>query len=141
MEKISAREKCPVDFVGSITGNGKIVLLENRVDHAPGKPVNLELEHVLGSMPAKVFRMSSAKLSAQTNLSISDLIADTKPSIWLESSLRNILRLVSVGSKRFLTNKVDRSVTGLIGQQQCVGPLQVPVADYALVALSYFDHW
>lgn len=38
-----------------------------------------------------------------------------------------------------MTNKVDRSVTGLIAQQQCVGPLHTPIADVAVVALSYFD--
>ena len=36
-----------------------------------------------------------------------------------------VLRLPAVGSKRFLTTKVDRCVTGLVAQQQCVGPLQV----------------
>lgn len=37
------------------------------------------------------------------------------------AALDRVVRLSSVGSKRFLTNKVDRSVTGLIAQQQCVG--------------------
>merc|ERR1719498_2326324 len=55
----------------------------------------------------------------------------------VESALRQgVLRLVSVGSKRFLTNKVDRSVTGLVAQQQCVGPLQTPLADFAAFAQS-----
>jgi len=49
------------------------------------------------------------------------------------------LRLVSVGSKRFLTNKVDRSVTGLVVQQQCVGPNQLTLADYGVVAHSHFS--
>ena len=40
----------------------------------------------------------------------------------------------------YLTSKVDRSVTGLVAQQQCVGALQTPLADVAVVALSYFDH-
>merc|ERR1719420_1717737 len=47
-----------------------------------------------------------------------------------------VLRLVSVGSKRFLTNKVDRSVTGLVAQQQCVGPLHTPLANFACFAQS-----
>merc|ERR1719443_1242635 len=47
-----------------------------------------------------------------------------------------VLRLVSVGSKRFLTNKVDRSVTGLIAQQQCVGPLHTPLANCGIIAQS-----
>lgn len=35
--------------------------------------------------------------------------------------------------------KVDRSVTGLVAQQQCVGPLHTPVADVAVTALTHFD--
>ena len=42
-------------------------------------------------------------------------------------------------TRRFLTNKVDRSVTGLVAQQQCVGPRHTPLADFAAVALSHFD--
>ncbi|EFN52340.1 hypothetical protein CHLNCDRAFT_139160 [Chlorella variabilis] len=33
---------------------------------------------------------------------------------------------------------VDRSVTGLIAQQQCCGPLQLPVADVAVMAQTHF---
>merc|ERR1719409_2295967 len=53
---------------------------------------------------------------------------------------QGVLRLVSVGSKRFLTNKVDRSVTGLIAQQQCVGPLHTPLANFACIAQSHLGH-
>jgi phosphoribosylformylglycinamidine synthase len=56
----------------------------------------------------------------------------------VEDALKRVLRLPSVGSKRYLTNKVDRSVTGLVAQQQCVGPLHTPLADVAVIALSYF---
>uniref|UniRef100_A0A1I8FQF3 C-type lectin domain-containing protein n=1 Tax=Macrostomum lignano TaxID=282301 RepID=A0A1I8FQF3_9PLAT len=58
---------------------------------------------------------------------------------YLLASLLSVLSCPDVGSKRFLTNKVDRSVTGLVAQQQCVGPLHTPLADVAVVALSYFD--
>ena len=34
---------------------------------------------------------------------------------------------------------MDRSVGGLVAQQQCVGPLHTPLADVAVVALSHFD--
>ena len=37
------------------------------------------------------------------------------------------------------SSKVDRCVTGLIAQQQCVGPLHTPVADVAVTALTMFD--
>ena len=47
--------------------------------------------------------------------------------------------MVDVGSKRFLTNKVDRSVTGLVAQQQCVGPLHTPLSNVGVVASSHFN--
>lgn len=34
--------------------------------------------------------------------------------------------------------QVDRSVTGLVAQQQCVGPLHTPLADVAVLAQSHF---
>ena len=55
------------------------------------------------------------------------------------SALERVLRLPSVASKRYLTNKVDRCVTGLIAQQQCVGPLHTPLADVAVTAISHFS--
>ena len=60
------------------------------------------------------------------------------PVVSVRDYLGNVLGLVSVGSKRFLTNKVDRSVTGLIAQQQCCGPLQLTVGNVAVVAQSHF---
>ncbi len=42
-------------------------------------------------------------------------------------------------SKRFLTTKVDRSVGGLIAQQQTVGWLQTPLSNVAVVADSFFE--
>jgi len=54
------------------------------------------------------------------------------------AALKRVLSLLSVGSKRFLTNKVDRSVSGLVAQQQCVGPLHTPLADVAVLAQSHF---
>jgi phosphoribosylformylglycinamidine synthase len=49
-----------------------------------------------------------------------------------------ILRLITVGSKRFLVHKVDRSVTGLVAQQQCVGPLQLPLSNVGVTAHTHF---
>ena len=47
---------------------------------------------------------------------------------------------LSVCSKRFLTNKVDRSVTGLIAQQQCVGPKHTPLSNYSMISTSFFKN-
>ncbi|ENN76633.1 hypothetical protein YQE_06853, partial [Dendroctonus ponderosae] len=91
-----------------------------------------QLDHVLGKMPRKVF-----KLERKTPL-LKHLKLPTATSIY--HCLEKVLRLPSVGSKRYLTNKVDRCVTGLIAQQQCVGPLHTPLADVAVTAISHFGY-
>ena len=58
----------------------------------------------------------------------------------VKSALNRVLRNLAVGSKRFLTGKVDRSVTGLIAQQPCVGPLHTPLANCGVVAHSHFGN-
>jgi phosphoribosylformylglycinamidine synthase len=126
-EAICRREKVPCAFIGQITGDGRIVLY----DETDGStPVDLDLEKVLGDMPQKKFRLNRvppalAPLALPKNLAVRD-------------ALDRVLRLVSVGSKRFLTNKVDRSVTGLVARQQGAGPLQLPVSDVAVIAQSHF---
>ena len=50
-----------------------------------------------------------------------------------------VLNTLEVGSKNFLTHKVDRSVTGLIAQQQCIGPFGLPLADYSINAVDYYS--
>jgi|Deesub1362A_J573_1020465.scaffolds.fasta_scaffold00045_109 phosphoribosylformylglycinamidine synthase len=126
-EDICRREKVPCAFVGEITGDGYVVLYDS---NDGSTPVNLELKKVLGEMPQKTFNIERIQpalkpLSLPENLTVKD-------------ALQRVLRLVSVGSKRFLTNKVDRSVTGLIAQQQCTGPLQLTVSDVAVIAQSHF---
>jgi phosphoribosylformylglycinamidine synthase len=124
---LCAREKVPLAIIGTITGDGYITLYDEINGTAP---VNLELAKVLGDMPQKVFKLDRK----ETALKPLDLPND----LTLRAALDRVLRLVSVGSKRFLTNKVDRSVTGLIAQQQCAGPLQLTVSDVAVIAQSHF---
>ena len=54
--------------------------------------------------------------------------------------LEKVLKNLSVGSKGFLVNKVDRSVGGLVVQQQCVGPYQLPISNYSLVKNEFFSN-
>lgn len=69
---------------------------------------------------------------------VDDIASESAIQALVSEALGRVLRLLDVGSKRFLTNKVDRSVTGLVAQQQCVGPLHTPLADVAVLAQSHF---
>jgi len=51
--------------------------------------------------------------------------------------IERVLQLEAVACKDWLTNKVDRSVTGKIARQQCQGELQLPLSDCGVVALDY----
>ncbi|CAK9110913.1 unnamed protein product [Durusdinium trenchii] len=126
-DQICKREKVPYAVVGTITGDGKVVVKDSRDNSCP---VDLPLDKVLGKMPQKVFKMQRIYKQLPKAL---DLPASLTVQVALETG---VLRLLSVCSKRFLTNKVDRSVTGQIAQQQCVGPLQTPLADFACIAQS-----
>ncbi|XP_049866264.1 phosphoribosylformylglycinamidine synthase [Pectinophora gossypiella] len=144
LEEICNRERCPVSFVGEVTGDGYMSLVEDslnekylsrpvrsRPDVQAKLPYDLHLEAVLGNMPRKTFDLKQDK---RTKLPLS-----LPKDITVKSALDRVLRLVNVASKRYLTNKVDRCVTGLVAQQQCVGPLHTPLADCAIIALSYTD--
>ncbi|XP_020774474.2 phosphoribosylformylglycinamidine synthase [Boleophthalmus pectinirostris] len=131
LERVCVREKCPVDFVGNITGDGKITLVDDEEQVNGGRcPVDLQLEWVLGKMPQKDFKME--RVSPKHKALV------LPPELTVREALDRVLRLPAVASKRYLTNKVDRSVTGLVAQQQCVGPLHTPLADVAVIALSPF---
>ena len=127
-QTICQREKVNCEILGEITGDNRIVVHDNLDDSTP---VNLSLAQILSNMPQKTF--SSAHLSKQ-------LTPLRLPSnLTVKEALRLIFRLPSVGSKGYLVRKVDRSVTGLIAQQQCCGPLQLPVSDVSVIAQSHFE--
>ncbi len=130
IEKFKAicdREKVGCEVLGEVTGDLRFVLHDASDDTTP---VDIELPTLLGNIPQKTFAdrrrpFAAAPLKLPADLTVA-------------AALHDVLRLVSVGSKRFLTNKVDRAVTGLIARQQCCGPLQLTVGDVAVVAQSHF---
>jgi len=126
-EELCRREKAPFSVIGEVTGDGRAVVHDARDGTTP---VDLELEKVLGDMPKKIFHLDRmAEKLEPLRLPVGLTVRD---------ALNRVLRLLSVGSKRFLTSKVDRSVTGLVAQQPCVGPLQLTLADVAVVAQSHY---
>ncbi len=126
-QSICEREKVNCEILGEVTGEGRFVVHDAQDDSTP---VQLNLGKVLGNMPQKTFRDERSDVSPPP-LQFPDGLS-------VEVVLSRVFRNLAVGSKRFLTNKVDRSVTGLIAQQQCCGPLQLTVGDVAVIAQSHF---
>ncbi len=134
LERTCKRNRCPMYVVGEVTGDGKLVLTDKDAPKdAPREqqvPIDLDMEFLLANLPEMTIECQS----------IPRQLSPVKLPEGLEvlDALERVLRLLKVGSKHFLTRKVDRSVGGLSVQQQTVGPLQLTLADCAVTARSFF---
>ncbi|KAH8064986.1 phosphoribosylformylglycinamidine synthase [Aureococcus anophagefferens] len=97
------------------------------------KIVDLPLELVLADMPKKVFNSTTPDVApTPLNVAAAALFGGAPPDF--RAALEGVLGLPAVCSKRFLVHKADRSVTGLVARQQCVGPFQLPLSNCAVLA-------
>ncbi|XP_018017115.1 phosphoribosylformylglycinamidine synthase isoform X2 [Hyalella azteca] len=132
---IAMRERCKIDDVGTLRNDGRFRLLHTQSYEMPtgeSLPVDFPLQTVMQGLPRKTYKWSAERQEAAPLELPDDLRA--------EDAVERVLKLPSVASKRFLTSKVDRSVTGQVAQQQCVGQHQLPLADVAVTACSFFQH-
>jgi len=127
--KICKRENIPIAIIGEITGDGMIVL-HDKNDNSD--PVSLPLDKILGDLPKKEFKFQRIKKE------LNPLKIPSELTVY--EALNLVLRHPTVCSKKFLTRKVDRSVTARVAQQQCVGPNQIPISDYSIMVQSVLDH-
>ena len=124
VKRIADRERAPMYVVGETTDDMKFVF-----EQADGvKPIDIKLEYMFGKPPRTIMKDHTVTESYQ-------------PVVYKESELHhyleNVLQLEAVACKDWLTNKVDRSVSGRIARQQCQGELQLPLSDLGAVALDY----
>ena len=124
VRRIAERERAPMYVVGETTDDMQFVF-----EQADGtKPIDIKLEYMFGKPPRTIMKDSTVVESYQ-------------PVVYKESELHhyleNVLQLEAVACKDWLTNKVDRSVTGKIARQQCQGELQLPLSDLGAVALDF----
>ncbi len=125
LQDISKRERAPMYDVGVITGDQKFKFLNSETQKAS---IDLELSHLFGSSPKTILKDDSVVIE-ETGLSY-----DIKKFEWY---LEQVLQLESVACKDWLTNKVDRSVTGRVATQQTCGALQLPLNNLGVMALDY----
>lgn len=124
IERIAQRERSPMYVVGETTNDMKLVF-----EQADGKrPIDLKLEDFFGKAPKTIMRDDTLE-EEYTNPEY-DLSR-------LEDYIKNVLQLEAVACKDWLTNKVDRSVTGKVARQQTQGEIQLPLSDLGAVALDY----
>ncbi|MGI6524920.1 MAG: phosphoribosylformylglycinamidine synthase [Bdellovibrionota bacterium] len=127
IKDLSERERAPFYAVGKITGKKTFVFKDEKDE----TPVNLPLSALFDESPKVIMRDKTVPRT------FSALDITIKNGVDFRKALDLVLSLEGVACKDWLTNKVDRSVTGLIAQQQCVGALQLPLADFGMVALDY----
>ncbi len=125
LEKIAARERAPFYIIGEITGDHRLVFYNSKTGE---KPVDLNLDALFGNPPRTVVN------DIKTKTSLRKLKYNFRK---VYDYLNSVLQLEEVACKDWLTNKVDRSVTGRIARQQCVGPLQLPLSNLGAIALDY----
>lgn len=124
VRKIADRERAPFYVVGDTTADSHFTF-----DSKSGvKPINLAMADMFGNSPKTVMEDNSV----EHHYSDPTYSADK-----LNEYISRVLQLEAVACKDWLTNKVDRSVTGKVARQQCVGELQLPLSDCGVVALDY----
>jgi len=125
LQKIADRERSPMYTVGDVTNNNRFTFESKSTGE---KPMDLALTDMFGSSPKTIMTDSTISLV------YSDL--DYKKDKFY-AYLDQLLQLEAVGSKDWLTNKVDRCVGGKVAKQQCVGPLQLPLNNVGVMALDF----
>ncbi|MDP4208059.1 MAG: phosphoribosylformylglycinamidine synthase [Bacteroidota bacterium] len=125
LKRISDRERAPMYVVGEVTGDEKFTVYDRKTET---KPIDLKLEDMFGNPPKTIMRDET------TETKFAELSYQKEN---LKEYLDQVLQIEGVACKDWLTNKVDRSVTGRIALQQTAGEVQLPLNDMAIVALDY----
>ena len=127
VRKIAERERAPLYVVGETTGDAHFSF-----EQGDGvRPFDLEVSQMFGHSPKTVMRDNTVERKYE------NVEYDNSQLSTLNSQLEKVLQLEAVACKDWLTNKVDRSVTGKVARQQCQGELQLPLSDCGVVALDY----
>lgn len=128
VRKIAQRERAPLYVVGETTGDAHFSF--KQTDGT--KPFDLEVAQMFGHSPQTVMRDQRVErhyAPVEYNA--------TPDGEELNAYLERVLQLEAVACKDWLTNKVDRSVTGRVARQQTQGEIQLPLSDCGVVALDY----
>jgi phosphoribosylformylglycinamidine synthase len=125
LRNISERERAPFYIIGEVTGDMQFTLV-NPVTKE--KPIDLALTSLFGDPPKTIMN----------DIIVENNFKELKYSVQkIEEYAELVLQIEEVACKDWLTNKVDRSVTGRLAKQQCAGPLQLPLNNLGAITLDY----
>ena len=124
LENTAKRERAPIYKVGTVSNDNRLIINGNE----ESCPVDLKLEYLFGKPPKTVLSDTARECDFE------ELKYNPEQ---FTTYLNDVLRLEAVACKDWLTNKVDRSVTGKVAMQQCAGPIQLPLNNLGIAALDY----
>ncbi|RNL92628.1 phosphoribosylformylglycinamidine synthase [Sinomicrobium pectinilyticum] len=125
LQRIAERERSPMYQVGDVTGDHRFTFQSSSDGQ---KPMDLDLADMFGSSPKTIMK----------DKTVPAIYTDPEYKTGLtEDYLKQVLQLEAVACKDWLTNKVDRCVSGRVAKQQCAGPLQLPLNNCGVMALDY----
>jgi phosphoribosylformylglycinamidine synthase len=124
LQRIAERERAPLYVVGKTTGDHILSF----VNKAGEKPMHLDLAYLFGKPPKTILE--------DRNVPAEFAEPQYDPEK-LNQYLDQVLQMEAVACKDWLTNKVDRSVTGRVAKQQCAGSIQLPLNNLGVVAIDY----
>ncbi len=125
LKAIADRERAPMYVIGETTGKHNFTLKNEKTGEAA---IDLQMEDMFGSAPKTYMKDNTA------DYSFDDIKYEQGKFV---DYLQQVLQIESVACKDWLTNKVDRSVTGLIAGQQCTGEIQLPLNNLGVTAIGY----
>ena len=124
IKKIAERERAPLYHVGYVKENKRLVFKGKEAIN----PINLNLDDFFGSSPKTIIKDKTIPYKFENPLYHQNLFI---------KYLENILSLESVSCKDWLTNKVDRCVTGRVALQQTLGEIQLPLNNLGIMAFDF----
>jgi phosphoribosylformylglycinamidine synthase len=125
VQKVAERERAPMYVVGEVTNDQIFQFYSEKTGE---KPLNLSLFDMFGSSPKTILEDKT------TPNQYAELTYDKAE---MYSYVNQVLQLESVACKDWLTNKVDRCVTGRVAKQQSCGELQLPLNNVGVMALDF----
>ncbi len=128
LKRISERERAPIYVVGTATGDGTFKFIDNVKKTTP---VDLKISNLFGSSPKTILRDKTIPNTFE------DVRYDANK---FQEYLEQLLQLEAVACKDWLTNKVDRCVTGRVATQQTCGPIQLPLNNVSVMALDFISN-